>query len=156
MFNKIKNWFQTNYKDLLGIEDTPYRKAMGLGVGVFLGNFPGMGPLSAIVAAHVFKLNRPAALIGSLITNFWLSILTLSVSVQIGSLLLGKDPSQIRESWDEVLKDFHWDHLTEGPFLNIAAAVLTGYLFVSLLIGVLVYTVVFLILTEKQKRAAKI
>ncbi len=101
MFHKIKEWIKSHYRNILGINDSPHRTALGLGLGVFLGNFPSMGPLAAVTAAFLFKANRAAALIGSLLTNTWMSLVTLGFSVQLGSLLRGSNQTEIHMQWQQ-------------------------------------------------------
>ena len=42
--NKKKAFFHVLYEKLVKIDDTPQRVALGFGVGIFIGNLPGVGP----------------------------------------------------------------------------------------------------------------
>ncbi|MCU0652103.1 MAG: DUF2062 domain-containing protein [Candidatus Omnitrophica bacterium] len=111
-------------KRLININDTPQKRALGFGVGVFLGILPGTGPIAAIVTASFLHLNRASALLGSLLTNTWLSFVTFLSAVKIGSYLL-------RTDWQQSLE--HWK---SG---KIILPVLLGYFIVALFAGLLGY-----------------
>ena len=171
MIKNIAGWLKTHYQQVLGINDSPHRTALGLGLGVFLGNFPSMGPLTALVAAFLFRANRAAALIGSLLTNTWMSLLTLGISVRIGSFIRGNDDLAVEAQWNQFINNFNWHHfidglnwsnwwmrwrnlwrcLKHGPVLKILASVFVGYFIVSLIIGVAVYFVALFILNKRKK-----
>ena len=152
MIDQIKKWFRGIYHQLVGINDTPQRKALGLGIGVFLGIFPGMGPIAALVAAFIFKVNRAAALLGSVLTNTWFSLVTLGLAVEIGSRILGEDGKHIKEVWNNLFKDFHWQKLTESQGREALLAILAGFVIVAFAIGVVVYLAALFILLEREKR----
>ena len=49
ILTEIKKGYRYIHHQLLEINDTPYRKAVGLGLGVFLGIFPhSLGPLDSV------------------------------------------------------------------------------------------------------------
>jgi len=109
---------------LVGISDTPQKKALGFGVGVFLGILPGTGPIAAFVTASFLHLNRASALLGSLLTNTWLSFVTFIAAVKIGSYLL-------RVDWQQSLQ--YW---RSG---KIILPVILGYLIIALFAGLIGY-----------------
>jgi len=134
------------YIKLFKINDTPQRIAAGLGVGVFLGILPGTGPLAALFLAWLLRLNRASALLGSLFTNTWLSIVTLLLSVKVGAAILGLNWEETREAWMLFLKDFHWLDLLKLSALNIILPVVVGYLTVAFCLGLAVYLITWIIL----------
>ena len=87
MFKLLQFLFDKLFK----INDTPQKIALGFGLGVFAGIFPGTGPVAAILLAYVFRANRASALFGSLFTNTWLN----SVSIQ-RRLVLNQPKSLLR------------------------------------------------------------
>ena len=89
--DKIKNSFKSIYDKLVGIKDSPQKIALGFGLGVFCGILPGTGPMASVVLAFVFRVNKVAALAGSLLTNTWLSLVTFVLAVKIGSMVTGAD-----------------------------------------------------------------
>ena len=129
------------YHQLVEINDTPHRKAMGLAIGVFCGIFPGTGPLAALAVSFVLKVNRAAALLGSLLTNTWLSLVTLGLAVKIGALIQGED----------------WQKIQTGAILNALGSVILGFVIVGGLLAMGVYSIAFwtLILQEKAARHKK-
>lgn len=134
------------YIELFKINDTPQRIAAGLGVGVFLGILPGTGPLAALFLAWLLRLNRASALLGSLFTNTWLSIVTLLLSVKVGAAIMGLNWKEVREAWMLFLKDFHWLDLLRLSALNIILPVVVGYLTVAFCLGLAVYLITWIIL----------
>lgn len=86
--NKFFRFLRFIYLKLFRINDSPHKIALGFGLGVFAGIFPGTGPLASLFLAFIFRANRAAALIGSLLTNTWLSFVTFVLAVQAGSMLL--------------------------------------------------------------------
>ena len=134
------------YIELFKINDTPQRIAAGLGLGVFLGILPGTGPLAALFLAWLLRLNRASALLGSLFTNTWLSIVTLLLSVKVGAAIMGLNWKEVREAWMLFLKDFHWVDLLKLSALNIILPVVVGYLTVAFCLGLAVYLITWIIL----------
>lgn len=134
------------YIKLFKINDTPQRIAAGLGVGVFLGILPGTGPLAALFLAWLLRLNRASALLGSLFTNTWLSIVTLLLSVKVGAAIMGLNWKEVREAWMLFLKDFHWLDLLKLTTVKIILPVAVGYLTVAFCLGLAVYLITWIIL----------
>ncbi len=156
MFDNAKVWAKKQYHHILGINDTPHRKALGLGLGVFLGNFPSMGPVTALIAAFIFRANRATALLGSVLTNTWLSLITLGFSIRVAALLPGSDEQKLKADWNEFIHDLHlnnvWLKLKQGSMLKLVGSVFFGYFVVSLVIGVAVYFLTFFILMSRKQK----
>jgi uncharacterized protein (DUF2062 family) len=142
----VSGFLKKLYIELFKINDTPQRIAAGLGVGVFLGILPGTGPLAALFLAWLLRLNRASALLGSLFTNTWLSIVTLLLSVKVGAAIMGLNWKEVREAWMLFLKDFHWLDLLRLSALNIILPVVVGYLTVAFCLGLAVYLITWIIL----------
>ncbi len=140
---KILLWFKTN---LVGINDSPHKIAAGFGLGIFTGILPGMGPMASVVLAVFFKVNRAAALVGSVLTNTWLSFVTFVLSVQIGASLLGKNWQELGEQYRDLLHDFHWRDLGSTVFLQALLPVLLGYVVVGVGAGLIGYGICWLVL----------
>lgn len=143
---KIGRFFKTLYLKLFRINDTPQKVATGLGLGVFLGIIPGTGPLVAIFLAFVFRVNRAAALLGSLITNTWMSIPVFLLSVKIGAMLTGLEHQEIHRRWSVFIKDFRWSALLDISIYKMIGPVLAGYLAISLCIGAACYIMALMLL----------
>jgi uncharacterized protein (DUF2062 family) len=141
MVNKIKSFFKWIYLELVKLDDTPQKIALGFGLGVFFGVMPAMGPLVALFFAFAFKANRAAAVLGCVITNAWTSIPVFLVSVKIGSALTGTNYATIRSAWGAVMRSFNWQALLQLSLYEIAIPVLLGYLAVSLFFGLTAYAI---------------
>src|SRR3989338_6840109 len=99
--SKIKEWL---YQNLFKINDTPQKIALGLGLGVFAGIFPGTGPLASLFLAFICRANRASALIGSLLTNTWLSIVTFLLAIKLGALMFGIKWEEIQNNGTFLIK----------------------------------------------------
>lgn len=149
--NKFLDLF---YQKLFRINDTPQKTALGLGIGVFAGIIPGMGPLAALFLALILRLNRAAALLGSLLTNTWLSIVTFLLSVKLGSSIMSLNWQDVWRDWELFLRNFHWLDLFKLSILKIILPVIVGYLVVAFSLGLAVYLIT-LITLERIKYADK-
>jgi uncharacterized protein (DUF2062 family) len=150
----ISRFFRLLYLKLFRINDTPQRVSLGFGLGVFLGVLPGAGPVAALLLAFVFRLNRAAAVLGSLVTNTWISVATFALAVKAGSALFGLDWHAVRSSWLAVIKDFHFARLLE--LRRAAIAVMIGYIVVSLAIGAAAYLAALIAIMRGRGRKRKI
>lgn len=144
----VVNFFKQIYIKLFRINDTPQKIALGFGIGVFLGIIPGTGPIAALVVASFLRINRAAAILGSLFTNTWISILTILLSIKLGSAIMRLSWQEVYNGWLILLNDFHWVDLFKLSILKIILSVLIGYFVVAFCLGFLVYFIFFLILTS--------
>jgi uncharacterized protein (DUF2062 family) len=143
------------YLKLFRIHDSPQRISLGLGVGVFLGIIPGSGPIASLVVAAFLRLNRASALLGSLLTNTWLSVVTFAISVKIGALLTATNLQTLKDNWAFFMADFRWQRLLELATLKIVFPVFIGYLAVSFCIGLAVYLAALGVLSWRKLRKKK-
>lgn len=139
MIDYLKKTFKSFYEQFVLLNDSPQRIAFGFGVGVFLGILPFTGVLAAVTVAWFFRLNKTAAILGSVITNTWLGFLVLGVSVHLSCLILGVNFQDIQLKFQQLLKDFHWASLTDLAILKIISVVAVGYLILSVFLSVLAY-----------------
>jgi len=140
------------YLKFFRINDTPQKIAGGLGLGVFMGILPGTGPIAALVLSLAFRVNRAAALLGSLITNTWLSIVTFLLAVKIGGQIMNLDWRKLQEQWLYLFKDFHWASLFQSSVINIILPVIIGYFIIAFCLGIAVYLAALLVLTIAKKK----
>jgi len=152
--NKAKRLLKLSYLKLFRINDTPQRIALGVGIGVFLGNAPGAGPIAAVCMAFILRINRAAALLGSLATNTWLSIVTFLLSIKVGSSIMGVSWQEAHRSWAQFLENFKFINLFKLTTLNIILPIIVGYFVVSLSLGIIAYLVT-LIIIRRIKYARK-
>lgn len=150
--SRILRFFKLIYLKLFKINDTPQKIAVGLGLGVFFGTMPGMGPLAALFFAFILRVNRAGALLGSLLTNTWLSIPTFLVSVKVGSIVTGMSYKDIHEGWHSLIKNFKWAALFELSGYKIILPVVAGYIIVSFVIGFLAYIIALALFTYSKKK----
>lgn len=82
---------------LLHLHDSPQRTAAAFAVGVFWGMCPitppffGLQTGMALVCAFIFRLNKIAALIGTLISNPFTFVPLYMFGTYVGSVVLGYD-----------------------------------------------------------------
>ena len=146
--NNILRFLKLIYLKLFRIHDTPQKIALGVGIGVFLGIIPGTGPIAAVFMAFLLRANRAAALLGSLLTNTWLSIVTFLLSIKIGASIMRVDGQDVQRNWVQFLKDFKIITLFKLTTLKIILPVIIGYLVVGFCLGLIVYLVALSIITQ--------
>jgi len=144
--------FSTLYERLFKINDTPQKIALGLGLGVFSGIFPGMGPLAALFLAFVLRANRASTLLGCLLTNTWLSVVTFILAIQAGSVILGINWRNAQQDWNYVLKDFSWSHIFKFSVLKLIFPVILGYLLIGIIIGVFTYFITLIVINTRKRK----
>lgn len=152
MINQIKKYIKSFYEEFVLLNDTPHRIAFGFGIGVLLGILPFTGVIAAVAVAWYFKLNKPAAVLGSMITNTWLGFVVLGMSIHLSCIVLGVKFSHIQEKFEALLKNFQWDTLKDPYILKIVTAVIVGYFILSVVLSVLSYFVCLSIIYFKKPR----
>jgi uncharacterized protein len=150
--NRIIRFLKFIYLKMFRINDTPHRVSLGFGLGVFVGILPGTGPLVALILAAVFRINKAAALLGSILTNTWLSFLTIVLSIKIGAGIMHLEWQDLHHQWQILLKDFHWKCLLQYSSLKIVLPVLLGYLVISVTLGCATYLVSLIILQLRKSK----
>jgi hypothetical protein len=154
--NKISRFFKFIYLKLFRINDTPQRIALGFGVGAFLGIMPGTGPIAALVTAFVLRLNRAAALLGSILTNTWSSLFAFVFAVKIGSFLLALKWQSVYEGWAGLLKDFHIKNILALSFKDFVLPLLIGYFVLGFIFFCFAYlATLILILVRRRAKKSK-
>jgi uncharacterized protein len=151
--NRFIRFLKFLYLKMFRINDTPQRVSLGFGLGVFVGILPGTGPLVALMLAALFRINKAAALLGSILTNTWLSFLTIVLSIKIGARIMGLEWQQVYNTWQQLLHDFHWNQILNFSILQLMLPVLTGYLILSFCTAFVVYSgALCILLFLKRKR----
>ena len=152
VYNRLKGFLYAIYLKLFKINDTPQKVAFGLGIGVFCGIMPGVGPLVALFLAFILRANRASALIGTLVTNTWLSVVTFVLSIKVGSAILKTDWHSVYGSARLLLKDFHWANLFKISFLRLGLPIALGYIALALFLGIGTYLAALLILNLRKAK----
>ena len=156
MFSNLKKTVKSFYEQFVRFNDSPQRIAFGFGVGVFLGILPFTGVLAAVGVAWYFHLNKPAAILGSVITNTWLGFIVLGLSIHLSCIILGLNFQDIQLKFQALMKDFHWASLSDIFVLKIISAVVIGYLILSIFLSVLAYFICLgFIYLKREKRAER-
>lgn len=150
--NKIVRLFKFLYIKLFRIHDSPQRIALGFGLGVFSGIFPGTGPVAALTLAFILKVNRASALLGALITNTWLSFITLLLAIKLGSGILNVNWQEVYNNWIHLLSNFRWAGLFKISVLKIIFPVIAGYVVIGLLLGIIAYAVTLIIILRSKHK----
>ena len=140
------------YFKLFKTHDTPHRKALGLGIGVFLGIIPGTGPLAALFVAMWLRVNRATALLGSLLTNTWMNIVTFLLAGKLGSAILNVDWQQIQQQWESLRKNFHFSDLLTQATWHILLPLFIGYCVIAFFLGCAAYLICLIMLTLLHAR----
>jgi len=153
--SKKKAFFHALYEKLVKIDDTPQRVALGFGVGIFIGNLPGVGPITALIAAAILRVNKASALIGALLINTWFGLVTLVLSIQIGCAILGLEWHTIHAKFLAVIKHFHFSLLFKESVRNILFPFILGQFVISLALGIVAYLAALFFIYELKSRKAK-
>ena len=149
-FDQLKHFFQSIYEKLVKIDDSPQKIALGFGLGVFLGILPGAGPVAALALASLFRINRIAALSGSLLTNTWLSVVTFVLAVKIGSAVTGENWVAVYDKCKLILQNFHLKDLQHGAVFDILKPLVIGYITVGFLAGIFSYLLILAVFMCKK------
>ena len=143
--NKVWFSFKSIYLKLTRINDSPQRIALGFGLGAFLGILPGTGPIAALFLSTLLRVNRASALLGSLLTNTWLSFVTFFLSIKLGAGLMRLNWQEVYNNWNLVIKDFHWQSLFKLSIFEAVLPVIIGYFVVALSFGIVVYLMILVL-----------
>jgi uncharacterized protein (DUF2062 family) len=149
--DKLARFFRFLYLKLFRINDSPQRIALGLGLGVFLGIMPGTGPLAALFLAFLLPVNRAAIILGSLLTNTWLSIVTFFLAVKIGASALNLKWEAVYADWLAFLRHLTWKNLLRAGVWETILPVFLGYIIVAFAAGFMVYLMAAAALKLKKR-----
>ena len=143
IFKTIKNFFIAK---LFKINDSAEKIALGVGLGVFSGLLPGTGPAAALFLAFIFRANRASALLGSILTNTWLSLVTFILAIKVGSIILKLHWQEVCQKAQGLIHDFHWVKFFRLSFLEVLLPVIVGYIVIGLFLGIISYLITLLII----------
>ena len=142
-FKKILN---VVFAKLFYINDSAEKIALGVSLGIFAGLLPGAGPAAALFLALIFRANRAAALLGSIITNTWLSIITFVLAIKVGSVILNLHWQAVSQKAQGLIHDFNWGKFFKLSFLEVLLPVITGYIVIGLFLGAVSYFITLLLI----------
>ncbi len=141
--------------NLLGINDSPNKIALGFGLGLFLGVLPGTGVIAAVVCSVALRVNKAAALAGALLVNTWINIVAFPLALVVGGFVFRIDPDLLQVKWLALLADFTWNALLDTLILYAALAVFVGYLLLGLAMGIVGYVICLFAVVWTRKKIAK-
>lgn len=141
--------------NLLGINDSPNKIAMGFGLGLFLGVLPGTGVIAAVVCSVALRVNKAASLAGALLVNTWINIVAFPFALIVGGFVFRIDPVLLKVKWLALLDDFTWNALLDTLILYAALAVFVGYLLLGLAVGIVGYAICLFAVVWTRKNLAK-
>lgn len=144
--------FKANFIKIFTINDSPQKIAIGFGLGMTLGVLPGSGPLASLILASLLRVNKSSALIGSLLVNTWINIVTFAFAIKIGSAIMGRQWQAIYNDALSVFKNFHLRNLLDAGVFKLIIPVLLGYAIIAVLIGFSAYISAFVILKHRSKK----
>ena len=148
----FKKFITVILNKLFKINDTPRKIALGVGLGVFSGLMPGTGPAAAVFLAFLFRANRGAALLGSLLTNTWLSLVTFLLAIKAGSFVLGLHWQDVNRKMQGLFHDFGWAKFFKLSFLDVLLPVITGYMIIGLFLAAASYLLTLAIIRKYSSR----
>ncbi len=119
---------------------------------MFLGVLPVTGAAAAVALAFIFRLNKAAAFLGSMLTNTWLSLVTIVLALNIGGMILGVDGNALQAQAQNLLKHFSWKDFFDASVVNILKPLLLGYLIIGLLCGLAAYVIALILLNKRHKK----
>ena len=136
------------------INDTPHKIALGAFCGVFWGALPGTGPALALAFAFLIRANRISAIAFGFLFNIWTNFVFFPLAVKIGAIIFGVSTSILRQEAMHILKDFHWADFLKIVMGKYFLILMTGYAVTSFGAGIVIYGVVFAVIS--WRRAYKI
>jgi uncharacterized protein (DUF2062 family) len=150
--NKIQRLFKFLYLKLSRIKGSAQKIALSFGLGVFIGVMPGIGPVGAVVSASILKLNKLAAFLGSIVTNTWVSFLSIFLSIKIGSFFSGADYQSAYKEWLNFINGFNLSSIPKIFSLSAFFPFIIGYVVISLIAGILAYVTAFILIKSMRRR----
>lgn len=95
----LRGW-RARFTALLHLDDPPWRIALALALGVFLGCTPlyGLHTILAIAVAALARVNKAAAVTGAWLNLPWITPFVYAASLKIGTLIV-PDPDGTRSAW---------------------------------------------------------
>ncbi|MEI8350584.1 MAG: DUF2062 domain-containing protein [Candidatus Omnitrophota bacterium] len=140
--NKFIRFFRLAYLKVFRTNDSPHKVSFGVAIGVFSGILPGTGPIAALFMASFLKANRASALLGSLLTNTWISLTIPVISIKIGALVTGLKWHELYNSWAHI----RMTDIFKLPILQVLLPVMLGYLVVAFAVALVTYVVTLIML----------
>ena len=151
-------WTKGRLLDALHLDDSTWRLALSLAVGVFISFTPfyGLQTLLAIAVAVICRLNRAATVAGTWLNLPWFAPVIYAGALRFGTLLL-PDPSGMRGVWLTQLLtrpgSLGWHDL---PVLldHVSLPLLVGTSVLGGVAGLVTYIVAFRVIARRRVRVS--
>lgn len=156
--DKIQRILKAAYLQVFRANANPFRLALGFGLGVFAGILPGTGPIAAVVLATLFRVHKLTALLGSLITNTWITVVAFLFSIKTSAWMFGIDYQKLLKDWQLIVSNFEWQKLLDVSILKLIFIVASGFVMVAFILGMIGFVlslIVILIAKKISQKAAK-
>lgn len=148
---RIKRKLRFVYLKIIRLNDPPERIAWGVAIGVLMGILPtfGIGALLSFGLAFVFKANKAAAVLGSMIMNPFTSPFFWGVSAALGAFIMKEDYAEMLlrlrgGNGESFLENAGW----------FTAVYMTGNVIVAAVFTVISYYLVKIWITEHRRHKA--
>ncbi len=137
------------YLRMLRIDDPPERIARGAAIGILMGILPtfGAGGLLSLLFAFVFRANKAAAVLASLVVNPLTSPFFWTLSAVVGAFILREDYGAIM---DKLKNGSMWQGVESAYMVYM-----TGNIIVSAAFTVAAYYVVKYSVVKHRERKAR-
>ncbi|MDD5614339.1 MAG: DUF2062 domain-containing protein [Candidatus Omnitrophica bacterium] len=156
---KIQLIWHLIYNKLFRTNDSPQKIAIGVGLGIFSGIIPGTGPIFSLFLAFIFRVNRAAAVLGSLLTNTWLSFLTFFLAIKIGSAILRLSWQTVYSELKGLTGNFSFIDILRSSTQHILLPLFLGYCIIALFLGIIGYlgslTIIYSVRSNQQTKKEK-
>ncbi len=142
---------------LLHLDDPPWRIALALALGVFIGCTPFwfFQTLLALVLATVFRLNRVATVTGAWLNLPWIAPFVYGAALKVGTLIVPGQDAAAAEAVGRLLGGhdaFDWEEALE-ILRETSIALLAGTTIVGLVAAIATYLIALNVIRARRRRA---
>lgn len=138
------HYLKERIRSLIQLDETPQRLALAFAVGIFIAFSPwfGLHIASCFLIAWVFRLSKLVVVTASLINNPWTVVPMYGFCIWFGIRMTGADIQTPDIQWQEltlsnsydILKPFLWSYVVGTTVIGIAAAVISYFIFLRVVI----------------------
>ncbi len=140
------------YLKILRLNDPPDKIALGVAIGVFIGFMPtvGLATIFAIFFAHIFKVNKAAAFLGTFVMNPISTPIVWSLSYSLGRLIYWRESASAFVHGKITIEGFKTLIQTDG------LAFFTGNFIISATGAIVAYHIVLrAVIRRREKKSAR-
>ncbi len=152
---RLKIFLKDTYRKLVKIDASNQKIALGLGLGVFFGVLPGVGPIISLALASALRVNKAAALLGCLLTNTWISFVTAIFAVKIGAWVFGTEWQGMGQSFNNLTRNFSFSGWFKLTGREIFLPVIAGYAIIASGAFLAAYLISLIVLNRFRQKQIK-